>query len=96
MSEALKDIQSRVIGLFRPRFYPAGEYIPVITNNDGVLTCIEVGTLLGMSTLTIGQETGTYIPFPKRWQNIENGDVKLSDMMKDPVEFDKWYKANAH
>lgn len=90
-------MQNRVIGLFRPRFYPAEVYIPVIANDNGVLTCIEVGNLLGLQTLTIGAEAGRYVEFPKSTPAYDRSapvPQTLSDMMKDPIVFDMWYKQN--
>lgn len=103
LSIALKEIQSQVIGLFRPRYYPNDQYIPVIADSNSVLTCIEIGTLLGLQTLTIGAESGRYVKFPDIYLYNDEGmqskkKVKqtLSDMIKDPIAFHSWYKTNIH
>lgn len=93
LNMALRNVQSQVIGLFRPQYYPNDMYLPVIANEDGMLTCIQVGTLLGLSNLTINVESGRYIKFPTI---NKYKDSTLSDMMKSPMEFDKWYRANVH
>jgi len=92
-------MQDRVIGLFRPRFYPADQYIPVISDTDNVLVCVEVGTLLGLQELTIGKESGRYVEFPKTrpaYDRVEPKAQTLSDMMKDPVEFHNWYQQRVY
>lgn len=97
ISQALKNMQNRVIGLFRPRFYPNDQYIPVIADENGVLTCIEIGGLLGLSTLTIGIEAGRYVKFPiakPAYDRVEPKPQTLSDMMKNPIEFNDWYRTN--
>jgi len=103
LSIALREIQSRVIGLFRPQYYPNNEYIPVIENREGVLTCVQVSTMLGLTTLTIGIESGRYVQFPEYWNRVSGVPASeckqittLTDMMKDPIGFDKWYKENIH
>ena len=99
ISQALRNIQDRVIGLFRPRYYPADQYIPVISNDNGVLTCIEIGSLLGLQTLTIGIESGRYVEFPKTtpaYDRVEPKAQTLSDMMKEPIKFNEWYQNNVY
>lgn len=97
---ALRNMQSQVIGLFRPKYYPADQYIPVIANDDGLLTCIEVGTLLGLSTLNIGVESGTYVKFPDTYPaNIdatEKTESTLAYMLTSPIFFNNWYKENVY
>ncbi len=61
-----------------------GNVVLVVDNNDGWLTCIEVGKLLGRQQLHIGQSQGKYIPFP-------DGKT-LTEMMQDPVGFSNWFK----
>ncbi len=99
ISQALKQMQNRVIGLFKPRFFPVGEYIPVIANDNGMLTCITISTLLGLQTLHIGAEAGRYVEFPKTspaYDRTVPVAQTLADMMKDPIAFDKWYKTNVY
>lgn len=100
---ALRNMQGQVIGLFRPQYYPNNEYIPVIANEDGLLTCVQVGTLLGLSTLVIGMESGRYVQFPEYWNRVSGVPASeckqistLTDMMQQPIEFDKWYRANVY
>jgi alkaline phosphatase len=97
LGQHLKVVQNQVIGLFRPRFYPADQYIPVVENRDGLLTCIEVGALLGLQTLHIDATSGRYVEFPKTqpaYDRVEPKAQTLSDMMKDPLKFHQWYKDN--
>ena len=95
LSQALREMQNRVIGLFRPKYYPTDQYIPVIADADGVLTCVEVSTLLGLSTFTIGKESGRYVPFPDnrmepgKWAD---GAPTLTRMMSEPMKFHEWYE----
>lgn len=103
LDKALRSMQDRVIGLFRPRYYPADHYIPVIYDKDGTLVCIEIGPLLGLQTLTIGKEAGRYVPFPREKVSTGAGindwefaDQTLSSIMKEPLEFHQWYKDNVY
>ena len=99
LSQALREMQDRVIGLFWPRYYPVDQYIPVIADTDGVLVCIEIGGLLGLQTLTIGKESGRYVEFPKTkpaYDRVEPKAQTLSDMMKEPIQFHNWYQQNVY
>lgn len=100
---ALNELQSQVIGLFHPRFYPMGEYICVIEDEAGSLTCIEVGDLLGHSTLHIDSTSGRYVKFPSEFEysgheGYQNDKLRvqltLTDMKKDVTKFSKWYDTN--
>lgn len=86
LSIALYNMQAMVTGLFKPRFY--NEYVPaIVRGGEGdTLLCIEVGNLLGLSTLTIAQPEGHYIPFPD--------NKSLIGMMDNPIWFNDWYKEN--
>ena len=95
ISDATKTIQSMTIGLFKPNFYPAGEYICVIEDNDGVLTCIEIGRLLGVQTLHIGVTQGHYVSI-KETNRTNSGFITLTDIMKSPLAFDKWFRENCN
>ena len=93
LSNSLKEMQSIVIGVFRPRF--GNVYEPAIDNNEGVLETITVGTLLGCSTLTIEASQGRYVPFlvvRKGMLPTNHTFLKLSEMMNEPVTFANWYK----
>ncbi len=101
LSIALAQIQSQVIGLFNPRYCSANYYIPVIENNDGMLVCAEVGKLLALQTTHISAAEGRYIQFPKEYQYDTEGrqsakqiQQTLTDMLADPMKFDKWYQTN--
>ena len=78
--------------MFRPRFYPADQYIPVIADENGVLTCIEIGALLGLQTLTIGKQEGRYVPFVTKYGISQT----LTEMMSDLLRFHNWYKENVY
>lgn len=86
LATALNEMQSQVIGLFHPRFYPKGEYICVIDDENGVLNCIEVMGMLCHSTLCIVSEQGRYVKFP-------DGKT-LTDMKEDVIDFTTWYDTN--
>lgn len=88
LSQHLLVIQNKVIGLFKPRFYPTGQYIPVVENDNGQLYCIEIGGLLGLQHLHIGASAGHYVEFPK---TARCRAQTMADMMKEPLEFHKWY-----
>lgn len=94
---ALLETQDMVIGLFRPRFYPQSEFIPVIENDNGNLICIEVSILLGRSTLHIGVDSGKFVPFPTEFRATDEPiQMTLTDMKKDPLWFNEWYKNNCY
>lgn len=78
LSKALHEIQNKVIGLYYNPFTDNLE--PVINNDDGYLTIITVGTLLGLST---EHREGNMVYFPN--------NKSLSEMMENPVEFSEWY-----
>lgn len=86
LSASLKRIQENTIGLFRPTYDKRDHYIPVIENNNGLLTCIETGSLLGLSTSYIEEADGRYVPF--------SDNKSLSEMMEDPIKFHNWYQEN--
>ena len=103
LSTALKNIQSRVIGLFRANNDPdRTNYMPVINDDNGVLECVSVGSLLGLQTLTIGSGQGRYVKFPvkisKSMDKVQFPDIQetLSSMMSDPLMFHTWYKENVY
>lgn len=102
LSKALTNIQDRVIGLFHPKFYPAGEYICVIDDTNGRLECLEIGHLLGLSSLHIDSAEGRYVKFPLKGELSKSADwfnpeefterATLHDMKNDIVFFHNWYK----
>lgn len=110
LRDALIATQAMVIGLFHPKFYQGNEFIPVIENDNGVLTCLEVHTLLGYSILMIGIREGKYIAFPCKYKipnnmskegyragvDDEEVQITLLEMKEDVMKFDKWYKENVH
>jgi hypothetical protein len=85
LASSLKKMQDQVIGLFIPSHYHHTKIIELVINKDGSqLTSINIGTLLGLQTSHFSTERGRYIPFPD--------NKTLTEMMKNPTEFDKWWK----
>ena len=91
LSAELRVIQTKVIGLFKPYF--ANEYLPVIENREGCLTCISVGSLLGLQTLHIGIESGKFEPMPKKQRSPLDQYANLAELMENPFELNKWYNS---
>ncbi len=82
LKKASLNTQSSIIGLFHPRFYFNNDYIPVVEDNDGTLTCIEMSSsFLCFSTLYIGADKGRFVPFPD--------SKSLLDMKEDIIFFHK-------
>jgi len=78
LSNALLEIQDEVIGLYHNQF--TDNYEPVINDDDGYLTIITIGTLLGLQT---EHREGNMIYFPE--------NKSLTEMMSKPIEFSDWY-----
>jgi hypothetical protein len=97
LQEVLEEAQSRTIGLFRSKYQPADRYVPVVSEDNGCLVCLEVGTLLGLTMTYTDVTQGTYIKFPQKpmvYRVSPAKDQTLADMMKDPVAFCSWYEKN--
>ena len=78
LSKALYEIQNEVIGLYYNQH--TNDFEPVINNDDGFLTIITVGKLLGLQT---EHREGNMIYFPD--------NKSLTEMMEKPLEFQNWY-----
>lgn len=88
LGSSLEEAQSRVLGIFKiTRYTNAGIELIVEINEHSFIT-IRIGSLLGLSTThySIGDDLGRIIMFPE--------NKTLSEMMNDPLGFDKWYKNN--
>lgn len=81
IKNALQELQSKTIGLFKPKFSSVVEM--VVEDSDGHLITLHVGTLGGLQTLHINRMEGRYVKFP-------NGKT-IQDMMENPMEFQKFY-----
>lgn len=95
LSGQLKKVQDSVIGVFCPKFYPSDKWICVIDYDNGNLTCIEIGGLLGLQTLHIHMSQGVF----KRFYDVTTplGKMKpltLTELMTNPIDLDEWWKEN--
>jgi len=86
LSEALKAAQDIIIGVCRPKKAPQEILYLIIENDNGVFTCLSIGVLFGLQTITIGMGSCEFLFFPN--------DSTLTEMMKTPMEFHAWYKEN--
>ena len=97
LQEVLEEAQSRTIGLFRSKYTPSDRFIPVVSEDNGSLVCLEVGTLLGLTMMYTDVTQGTYVKFPQVpavFKVSPAKDQTLADMMKDPIAFNSWYEQN--
>jgi hypothetical protein len=97
LQEVLEEAQARTIGLFRSKYQPSDRYVPVVSEDNGCLVCLEVGTLLGLTMTYTDVTQGTYIKFPQTGGENEMSPIKdqtLADMLLDPVAFCSWYEKN--
>ena len=60
LEEELNNLQKMVIGIFKFRGF---QYM-VVRNVDGLLDCVDIGSLGGFNETHINIEQGQYFPFP--------------------------------
>lgn len=87
---SLKAIQELAVGMFLPKF--GGEWLLVVGNDNGNLTCYSIGILFGLQTLNIHQSEGTYREFYRMGASYKK--ITLSELMKDPFKLSEWWKEN--
>lgn len=85
LSFALVNMQRLVIGVFSSQLTDY-KFKPVIKNQEGLLTIVRIGDMLGLQTLHTPMSTGRFRSFPD--------DKTLWDMMQDPIGFNHWWKQN--
>lgn len=61
--KSLKEIETKVIGLFTVTKDPSKSNWLVIDNTDNLITCIQITPLLALSTLHINKAEGTFLSF---------------------------------
>jgi len=81
LSTALKEAQSKCIGLFK---YRDVEPWLVIEKDDDLLTCIQIGSLLGLQELHINKSQGQLHMFPNK--------QTLAEFQNNVIDFMFWYR----
>lgn len=87
LSESLINLQDNCYGLFYNIY--TDSYECIVSDNKYTFITIVVGTLLGFSTdvrCHSEDNDSLIVKFPD--------GKSLSNMLNDPIEFDKWYKLN--
>ena len=80
----LLNLQSKVIGLFKP--YCSNKIEMVIRNDNGNLFTFSIDQLGGIIENHIPKEVGNYVEFPE--------GKTMADMIKNSVEFYEFRKKN--
>lgn len=88
IADVLKHIQSQCTGLFYNRY--TNLYEPVVIDSYTFKT-VHIGNLLGLQENYYDVQTSYYDQV-----TLFPNNKTLSEMMNDPIEFDKWYKLLPH
>lgn len=86
LSGQLQKVQDQVIGIFNGPHFPGEDgVVMVVEDGPDVFVTISIGSFLGLQTDHWPKSMYQPILFPK--------GKTLSQMMQDPIGFDKWYKS---
>ena len=83
ITTALYEAQKVCVGIFKPN--KSVVWLPVIENENGVLTCITIGFMLGLSVTSHSIEAGIFIKFPE--------GKTLVETQNNPVAFHTWIQS---
>lgn len=83
IAHSLKEAQNICVGIFKPNKSTVWE--PVIENSDGILVCVRVGSMLGLSIKEYSIEAGQFVKFPD--------GKNLTEFLNNPVAFHTWIQS---